>query len=511
VLEFVSGSWVPTALSVSKIGWSVDGNALTSPDSNFVGTTDNADLEFRIRGVFSGLLDSAYQETYFGYRAGAAAVHSGTLALYNTGIGYDALYSNDHTQYNIAIGTNALYSQSYTLGGVLPTYNVAIGYNALYSTVPTAIISGTGNVGVGAYSLSANTIGTGNIAIGAYASKSGTSANYTVAIGDAALQNNNANYNVGVGGYALQFTTTGSGNQAIGCLALNANTIGANNVAIGSNSLQSSVGASNNVAIGYQTLFGSVTQVNNIAIGSHAAYELKAGGGNNVAVGHQAMAMATTGVYNTAVGEGALFTDSLSGTGNTCLGASADQAIGAGNFTNSTALGYMATITQSNNIVLGNSSITAIRGQVQSIMALSDRRFKSDIQENVPGLEFITKLRPVTYRFEARKYEHFVGRPDSLIEKIKEAYDKAEQVVHSGFIAQEVEKTATEINYNFSGLHKPENDGDTYALGYADFVTPLVKSVQELNAKSVSQQQIIETLMQRMEQMQKELDALKNK
>jgi len=47
-----------------------------------------------------------------------------------------------------------------------------------------------------------------------------------------------------------------------------------------------------------------------------------------------------------------------------------------------------------------------------------------------------------------------------------------------------VERAAQEVNYHFSGLKTPQNSGDTYGLGYTDFVVPLVKAVQELNTEN---------------------------
>ena len=73
----------------------------------------------------------------------------------------------------------------------------------------------------------------------------------------------------------------------------------------------------------------------------------------------------------------------------------------------------------------------------------------------------------------AKETKDFPGKYD--VEKIK----------FSGFLAQEVEKAANESGYDFSGLHKPNNSREMYALSYETFVVPLVKAVQE-------QQQIID-------------------
>lgn len=52
----------------------------------------------------------------------------------------------------------------------------------------------------------------------------------------------------------------------------------------------------------------------------------------------------------------------------------------------------------------------------------------------------------------------------------------------SGFLAQEVSAAAQSLSYDFSGVEKPKNEGALYTVRYEEFVTPLVKTVQELSA-----------------------------
>ncbi|MEP6681708.1 MAG: hypothetical protein ABJA35_00545, partial [Parafilimonas sp.] len=59
-----------------------------------------------------------------------------------------------------------------------------------------------------------------------------------------------------------------------------------------------------------------------------------------------------------------------------------------------------------------------------------------------------------------------------------------EKIIYSGFVAQDVEKIAKGLNYDFSGIDAAKNDKDLYGLRYADFVVPLVKAVQELSKKN---------------------------
>ena len=59
---------------------------------------------------------------------------------------------------------------------------------------------------------------------------------------------------------------------------------------------------------------------------------------------------------------------------------------------------------------------------------------------------------------------------------------------YSGFIAQEVEEAANAVGYDFSGIDSPKGDDDIYGLRYAEFVTPLVKAIQELEQKIEEQE-----------------------
>jgi hypothetical protein len=73
---------------------------------------------------------------------------------------------------------------------------------------------------------------------------------------------------------------------------------------------------------------------------------------------------------------------------------------------------------------------------------------------------------------------------------------------NSGTIAQEVEKAAQEIGYDFSGVDKPKDDMQSfYGLRYGDLVVPLVKAVQELSTKNDEQQKINQDLQQQINEL----------
>jgi hypothetical protein len=194
----------------------------------------------------------------------------------------------------------------------------------------------------------------------------------------------------------------------------------------------------------------------------------------------------STGSYNTAIGDAALLLNT-SGSYNTALGFDAD--VSAGNLVNATAVGYSAIATASNQVMLGNTSITSVKAG-GSFVIYSDGRFKKNIKENVPGLAFINQLKPVTYNYDIQGLNNLIipsvtikGRQESSEEKKQNdaAIVAKEKIVYTGFVAQDVETAAKKINYDFSGVYKPQNDKDAYGLSYSDFVVPLVKAVQQLS------------------------------
>jgi hypothetical protein len=84
-------------------------------------------------------------------------------------------------------------------------------------------------------------------------------------------------------------------------------------------------------------------------------------------------------------------TTNTTGNHNTAVGYNAD--VNAGNLSNATTLGYNALNTASNQVRIGNSSVTSIGGYA-NWSNISDGRYKKNIKENVPGIAFIKALKP---------------------------------------------------------------------------------------------------------------------
>jgi hypothetical protein len=189
----------------------------------------------------------------------------------------------------------------------------------------------------------------------------------------------------------------------------------------------------------------------------------------------------------------------VTGNFNTAIGSGADVSVDG--LSNATAIGSGAIVTASNMVRIGNSSVTVIQGQVP-FTTPSDGRFKFNVREEVKGLDFILKLRPVTYQFNTKKEEDFIK--GVMNEGAPVVYNEAMMVRRTGFIAQEVEKAAKMTGYDFDGLRVPKTDKEYYSLSYASFVVPLVKAVQE-------QQGMIDELRQEIKELRQSIEAGKSK
>jgi hypothetical protein len=232
------------------------------------------------------------------------------------------------------------------------------------------------------------------------------------------------------------------------------------------------------------TAYGPIT----FKVGSVLAGYTGESGTFNVSFGHRALSSNTIGWSNTAIGESALYSN-ITGNYNTAVGCFAN--VNTNNLDNATAIGYEALATSSNQARIGSEYVTSIGGYA-SWTNLSDGRTNKNIRPDVPGLSFINQLQPVTYNLDLDAIDGLLKidktkRPGEeelspeLIDIKKKAKEAKEKQIQTGFIAQDVEKVAQSIGYDFSGVDVDEIG--IYGLRYAEFVVPLVKAVQELSAQ----------------------------
>jgi len=319
----------------------------------------------------------------------------------------------------------------------------------------------------------ATTVGFGNTAMGQKALYSNTISGYNTAIGFRTLEENTSHDNTAVGYFTLNSNKTGTANTAVGSSSLDFNETGSGNSAFGGFSLNSNRYGNENTAFGYFTLSRN-TGGFNTSVGAWSTHK-NTTGTNNTTAGHKALYENSTGHFNSAFGTQSLI-DNETGSLNSAFGAYAGPT--ATNLSNTTALGYNATPTASNQVRVGNTSVTSIGGKV-SWSTFSDGRFKKEVKEDVSGLEFINQLRPVSYSLDDNAIDKFLRIPDSL--QSTNTASRKIPVRQTGFIAQEVEAVIKKTGYVFHGIEAPQNEGDHYAIRYAEFVVPLVKAVQELS------------------------------
>jgi len=514
-----------TATGMSALYSNTTGNSNTATGyyslySNSTGINNSANGYYTLYNNTTGSENSAL---------GLNALYSNTTGNSNSAFGYHALSSNTTAGRNTALGWGALETQSYSsAGSSWSSNNVAVGYEALYSNQPTSTTNGVRNTAIGNYTLRSNTTGSYNTAGGYSALNDNTTGSYNTA-----------------GGYnALSANTIGSSNTAQGYNALNYNTTASQNTAVGRNALYSQsfpnagvTWSSNNVAIGYEALYSNQPTstsngVNNTSVGNFSLRNNTTGDANT-AHGYYALYSNSTGGANTAVGiYSSYFTNSSFNTSvgysagdnntfssGTFLGAMAYP--NAGGYTNVSGLGYNARPTSSNQVRIGNSTVTSIGGYA-GWTDFSDQRFKTAIQENVKGLEFIMKLRPVTYKLDINRLAANLKEDqrrdadgktimDSPSPSDIESRDEKSRVIHSGFLAQEVEAAAKSIGFEFSGVDAPKNENDYYGLRYSEFVVPLVKAVQEQQEEIEKLKKTNMDLEGKVELLLKRLEVHENK
>jgi hypothetical protein len=432
--------------------------------------------------------NSGSNNTAIGY----FSINHNTTGSSNTAIGSYSLTNNTTGVYNTSSGHNSLYSN--TTG----TRNTASGWSTLYFNT-----TGSYNTASGLNSLHENTTGSYNTANGAYGLFWNTTGEFNTASGHSSLDHNTSgSYNTANGAYSLQSNTTGNFNTASGGYSLQSNTTGYSNTSNGHQSLFSNISGNSNTATGLNALYSNKYGSYNTASGLNSL--MYNTGSYNTASGHQSLQSNTTGSSNTASGSYSLFSNTT-GNSNTALGYSADVSIG--NLTNATAIGSNAKVDASNKVRIGNTVINSIGGQV-GWSTFSDGRYKKDIKENVPGLTFINSLRPITYTVNVKGLNEYYNKArkeasgnqvadneNAVINtEMKKAEETAGKIVYTGFVAQEVEEIAKKLNFEFSGVDKPQIKDGLYGLRYDNFIVPLVKAVQELSRQNEDLQKQINEL-----------------
>ena len=118
----------------------------------------------------------------------------------------------------------------------------------------------------------------------------------------------------------------------------------------------------------------------------------------------------------------------------------------------------------------------------------SDRREKKDIYNTDLGLDFINKLRPVSYRWNTG----------------------VDNDVHYGLIAQEAEQVIAEVGKTEkTSIVTHDETTDRYGVRYSELISPLIKAVQQLYNRLVGVDRETASVKAENEKLKQENAAIK--
>jgi len=126
-----------------------------------------------------------------------------------------------------------------------------------------------------------------------------------------------------------------------------------------------------------------------------------------------------------------------------------------------------------NQITLGNGSVTSLRCAVTTITALSDARDKKNIRDLPLGLDFIAKLKPRQYNWDKREW----------YDDNKSDGSKMQKEPTAGFIAQELDEVQTKNNAEWLNLVL-KNNPDKLEATPGNLLPVMVKAIQELKEEN---------------------------
>jgi hypothetical protein len=474
-------SWARLTTNSTSLlsGWLLGGNLGTSSATNFLGTTDDVPLAFKVNNQGSGIISGDnFRNTFFGYQSG---MNNGSTDV--TGIGYQALFNLTTGQHNTAVGSSALRANSF----------------------------GNGNTAIGSLSLFANSDGSENTADGYLALFNNTSGMYNTGIGSMALLGSSGgNNNTAVGAWSFG-SAAGNYNSVFGARADMASNL-TNATAIGA---RSQVDCSNCLVLGSVNGLNNATSNVNVGIGtSSPAYALTIASaladklsltGSGAAYYGFAVQANTLQIHSSSLstdvafgtGNSASFAENfrIKGNGHVYLGmtnsnatlnfgqalakkiilfhgsTAGDAAIGV--FANELRLqsdysnaaitfGYDLNGTSFVENMRLQGNVLHVRGAVfaNSSWYSSDSRYKTNLQLITHGLSQITSLNGYHYNWKDKEKD-----PE----------------IQTGLLAQEVQKI-------FPELVRKDSNG-YLSVNYVGLIPYLIESVKELQLQIMQQKE----------------------
>jgi len=483
--------------------YTVDGHTVYFGDVYWVVNTTDKYVDFYIIGgqyatlmftPFTRIGNTVSDTSKIVQYTGSATLYSSGTRVWNT-LGNGSLYAKTSDlsgkQDTLVSGTNikTINGNSVLGSGDLTIGGGGIPYIASYDTSATATASGLGSLALKAATAS----GTNSLAFGG----SGVNVSGTNAIGLGSSVS--GNYGVAIG--------SGNSNKTEGCITIGRNIVGGN---------------TGSILIGYEATCESESYgIHSVAIGNSA----KATGDYNVVLGYNAQASTTASTvdksygrrtvvigsnassyYNSTGGENVLVGYSAKAYGNriVCIGYNTSAGTTDTPLSNQTRLNCGSYTSSGRALLLGAyTAFTYMNAAGASWTSASDIRDKTDVAAIDHALDFIKKLRPITYVMNNR--EDYLIRDENgspiLDENGKQQYDVAEHQKgtkkkhrrFAGLSAQATYQAMLECydnNDNYAQIvddNKYDHPNDEYiqqyCMSYERLVPFLIKAMQEQQAK----------------------------
>ena len=188
------------------------------------------------------------------------------------------------------------------------------------------------------------------------------------------------------------------------------------------------------------------------------------------------------------------------------------------NYTNCNILGNNVHATGNNQVQLGNSQTNVY--SVGGIQNTSDLRDKTLIRDTMLGIDFISKLRPVDFKWNFRNdyinttadYEEVNGIRVPIKVHLENDGSKTRHRYHHGLIAQEVKQAMDDLGIDFGGYqdHTINGGDEQLTISYTEFIAPMIKSIHELKAEGDSLKSEILSLKAEVDSLKVRVDTMKN-
>jgi len=180
----------------------------------------------------------------------------------------------------------------------------------------------------------------------------------------------------------------------------------------------------------------------------------------------------------------------LNNSNNVIIGHNSYNALSNG-YVNCTVVGNDARCTANAQVQLGSSIANIYSfGGIQNI---SDIRDKTDIRDITLGLDFISQLHPVDYKWNCRS-DYIVPTGETeitngirvpIMQELPNDGSKTRTRYHHGLIAQEVKQVMDVNSVDFGGFqdHSVKGGHEQLSIAYTELIAPMIKAIQELKTE----------------------------